>query len=72
MKSCIKKALQLAAVLSLAVFFILGILIVLVQAFGILTLNGALMSSTGTLKYASITASAVLGVCCFILSYWKS
>ena len=63
------KILQLVATLSLAVFILLGILIVLIQAFSIITLNGALAASIGTIENVSITAAGILGVSSFLLSY---
>lgn len=65
------KILQLVATLSLAVFILLGILIVLIKAFGIITLNGALAASIGTIKNMSITSAGILGVSSFLLSYMK-
>lgn len=64
-----KKILQFIAVISLAVFILLGILIVLIQAVGIVTLNSTLAQSVDMIKTISIASAGVLGVSSFILSY---
>lgn len=65
-----KKILQFIAVIALAVFILLGILIVLIQAVGIVTLNSALAQSVDMIKTISITSAGILGVSSFILSYF--
>lgn len=64
-----KRILQLIAVISLAVFILLGILIVLIQAVGIVSLNCILTQSVGMIKTVSITSAGILGVSSFLLSY---
>lgn len=64
-----KRILQLIAVISLAVFILLGILIVLIQAVGIVSLNCILTQSVGMIKTVSITSADILGVSSFLLSY---
>lgn len=64
-----KKILQTIATFSLAVFILFGILIVLIQAFGIITLNGTLTASIGAIENVSITSAGILGVSSFLLSY---
>lgn len=63
------KILQLIAVISLAIFISLGILVVLIQAVSIVILNGALAQSISMIKNVSITSAGILGVSSFILSY---
>lgn len=64
-----KKILQFIAIISLAVFILLGILIVMIQAVGIVTLNSTLAQSVDMIKTISIASAGILGVSSFILSY---
>ena len=65
------KVLKVISVFSLAAFILLGVLAVLIQAVGIVTLNGALAASVGTVKNLSIAFAGAVGVGSFILSYFK-
>lgn len=71
MMNAIVKILKIASVFSLAAFILLGILAVLIQMFGIITLNGALAASVETVKNLSILFSGAVGVGSFVLSYCK-
>ncbi len=61
--------LKAGSVFSLAMFILLGILVVGIQTVGIITLNGTLIASVGIVKNISIIFAGIVGVGSFILSY---
>ena len=69
MKTGVIKAITLIAAISLICFIAMGMVLVIIQLFSVLTLNGALAASLGTLKSLAIAISVVLGVLSLILSY---
>ena len=72
MKENLRKIILPIFTVSLILFMVLGAIIVLVQLFSIITLNGALSESIyGGLKLWAIRFSAVAGFAGFAMSYLK-
>jgi hypothetical protein len=72
MKENLKKIILPIFTISLALFMVLGVIIVLVQLFSIITLNGALSVSVYEgLKLWAIRFSAIAGFAGFAMSYLK-
>jgi hypothetical protein len=64
-----KKVLTIISVISVVCFIVLGMVFLLIQAFAVLTLNGALATSLGTLKNWAVQVSVISGVLCMALYY---
>lgn len=69
MKGTLTKMPAVLAAITLTCFIILGMALVLIQLFAVLTLNGALAASLGSLKSLAIIISVILGLLSMILSY---
>ena len=69
MKGTLTKMLAVLAAITLTCFIILGMALVLIQLFAVLTLNGTLAASLGSLKSLAIIISVILGLLSMILGY---
>ena len=65
-----EKILRVISVVALTLFILLGILIVLIQIVGLVTLNGPLMTAVRSVEAVSIAAAGILGISSFLLTYF--
>jgi len=66
----IEKALDVICVITTVIFFTAVLVMVLVQAFAVITLNGSLsVSISGSIAAWASVVSAVTAVCAIILNY---